>query len=124
MLRRPSCSTRPDPPPPYTTLLRSRIAADLSHPGAPEPLGAEALDRLGGHVEVLVNNAGIFEAAPIDQSHDDWVSAWERTMRINLAASAELCRLAVLHFRAQRSEERRVGKACVSTCRSRWSPYH
>src|SRR3546814_11493985 len=26
--------------------------------------------------------------------------------------------------RAQRSEERRVGKECVSTCRSRWSPYH
>src|SRR3546814_15109070 len=25
---------------------------------------------------------------------------------------------------AFRSEERRVGKACVSTCRSRWSPYH
>src|SRR3546814_17676861 len=27
------------------------------------------------------------------------------------------------HFLA-RSEERRVGKECVSTCRSRWSPYH
>ena len=25
---------------------------------------------------------------------------------------------------AMRSEERRVGKECVSTCRSRWSPYH
>src|SRR3546814_9293465 len=25
---------------------------------------------------------------------------------------------------SQRSEERRVGKECVSTCRSRWSPYH
>src|SRR3546814_15025175 len=24
----------------------------------------------------------------------------------------------------RRSEERRVGKACVSTCNSRWSPYH
>src|SRR3546814_19615417 len=24
----------------------------------------------------------------------------------------------------QRSEKRRVGKECVSTCRSRWSPYH
>src|SRR3546814_18333326 len=24
----------------------------------------------------------------------------------------------------ERSEERRVGQACVSTCRSRWSPYH
>src|SRR3546814_2500925 len=27
-------------------------------------------------------------------------------------------------FLAIRSEERRVGKECVSTCRSRWSPYH
>src|SRR3546814_17854035 len=25
---------------------------------------------------------------------------------------------------SSRSEERRVGKECVSTCRSRWSPYH
>src|SRR3546814_2632266 len=28
-----------------------------------------------------------------------------------------------LHW-GMRSEERRVGKECVSTCRSRWSPYH
>src|SRR3546814_2543233 len=27
-------------------------------------------------------------------------------------------------FINRRSEERRVGKECVSTCRSRWSPYH
>src|SRR3546814_19530698 len=27
-------------------------------------------------------------------------------------------------LRYSRSEERRVGKECVSTCRSRWSPYH
>src|SRR3546814_3902233 len=27
-------------------------------------------------------------------------------------------------FTLTRSEERRVGKECVSTCRSRWSPYH
>src|SRR3546814_4734793 len=27
-------------------------------------------------------------------------------------------------WRRRRSEERRVGKECVSTCRSRWSPYH
>src|SRR3546814_9307919 len=31
-------------------------------------------------------------------------------------------RLAACGF--DRSEERRVGKECVSTCRSRWSPYH
>src|SRR3546814_15584625 len=29
-----------------------------------------------------------------------------------------------LSRRAPRSEERRVGKECVSTCSSRWSPYH
>src|SRR3546814_8507434 len=29
-----------------------------------------------------------------------------------------------LTLRVERSEERRVGKECVSTCRSRWSPYH
>src|SRR3546814_10329898 len=28
------------------------------------------------------------------------------------------------HLQVARSEERRVGKECVSTCRSRWSPYH
>src|SRR3546814_9108210 len=30
----------------------------------------------------------------------------------------------LLHDDVVRSEERRVGKECVSTCRSRWSPYH
>src|SRR3546814_3039340 len=29
-----------------------------------------------------------------------------------------------LRVKIRRSEERRVGKECVSTCRSRWSPYH
>src|SRR3546814_1710193 len=32
--------------------------------------------------------------------------------------------LAFLLALSARSEERRVGKECVSTCRSRWSPYH
>src|SRR3546814_14692272 len=30
----------------------------------------------------------------------------------------------VFYSSRERSEERRVGKECVSTCRSRWSPYH
>ncbi|MFL6846285.1 MAG: SDR family NAD(P)-dependent oxidoreductase [Allosphingosinicella sp.] len=75
------------------------IAADLSQPGAAEALWREALERLGGRIDVLVNNAGIFEAAPIDLVAGEWTAQWERTMRVNLTASAELCRLAVLHFR-------------------------
>src|SRR3546814_12144225 len=30
----------------------------------------------------------------------------------------------LIRVASERSEERRVGKECVSTCRSRWSPYH
>ena len=75
------------------------IGADLSQPGAAEAIWSQALERLGGRIDVLVNNAGVFEAAPVELAHGDWVDGWERTMRINLTASAELCRLAVLHFR-------------------------
>jgi NAD(P)-dependent dehydrogenase (short-subunit alcohol dehydrogenase family) len=78
-----------------------RIAADLSQPGAAEQLWNEAIERLGGRIDILVNNAGIFEAAPIDQDHDAWVANWERTMQVNLTAAAELCRLAILHFRSK-----------------------
>jgi 3-oxoacyl-[acyl-carrier protein] reductase len=78
-----------------------RIAADLARPGAAEGLWNEAIERLGGRIDVLVNNAGIFEAAPIETGAADFAAQWERTLRINLTASAELCRLAILHFRAR-----------------------
>ena len=76
-----------------------RIAADFAREGVAEPLWQEALAQAGGRIDVLVNNAGLFEATPIEQEHDGWLAGWERTMRINLTASAELCRLAVTHFR-------------------------
>src|SRR3546814_6966844 len=40
--------------------------------------------------------------------------------RVDFARGRRLIELANCY----RSEERRVGKECVSTCRSRWSPYH
>jgi NAD(P)-dependent dehydrogenase (short-subunit alcohol dehydrogenase family) len=77
------------------------IAADLDQPGAAAALWADALDRLDGRIVVLVNNAGVFEAAPIDMADEAWRTAWERTLRIDLTAAAELSRLAVLHWRAR-----------------------
>lgn len=74
---------------------KTGLAADFNDPAAPADLWRRALDALDGRVDVLINNAGVFEASSLDQPHENWVADWERTMRINLTASAELCRLAV-----------------------------
>src|SRR3546814_15846570 len=42
----------------------------------------------------------------------------------NFQSLEELTSSRFISFMERRSEERRVGKECVSTCRSRWSPYH
>jgi NAD(P)-dependent dehydrogenase (short-subunit alcohol dehydrogenase family) len=75
------------------------LAADLAEPGAADGLWERALERLDGRIDVLVNNAGVFEPVAVDASPADWQAAWRRTMQINLQAAADLCRRAVLHWR-------------------------
>lgn len=99
------------------------IAGELTDPASPRKLWDEALDRLGGRIDVLVNNAGIYEGVSEDVSDQDWQSAWERTMRINLYASADLCRLAVQHFRERGGEGRIVNVASRAGSRGD-SPQH
>ena len=76
-----------------------QLAADFGDSDQVTAFWWEAMARLDGRIDVLVNNAGMFEATPIEQSDDEWLAGWERTMQVNLTASAALCRLAVLHFR-------------------------
>ena len=101
----------------------SGIPADFADPAAPELLWQAALGKLDGRVDVLINNAGIFEAAPLDLEHRDWVGAWERTMRVNLTASAELCRLAVRHWQTSGRPGRIVNVASRAAYRGD-SPAH
>ena len=75
------------------------VAADLAEPGAGDRLWDAALDRLGGRIDVLVNNAGVFEAADLADAAA-FAAAWERSWRINLQAAADLSRRAVLHWQA------------------------
>src|SRR3546814_11784936 len=47
-----------------------------------------------------------------------------RAVVVDVGAAADGAAAAAKAWSLYRSEERRVGKECVSTCRSRWSPYH
>ena len=76
----------------------SLIAGDLIDPAAPRDIWDTAVDELGGEIDVLVNNAGIYEAVADNVSDDEWHAAWSRTLTINLQAAADLSRLAVSHF--------------------------
>ena len=75
------------------------IGGDLMDPLAPRAIWDEAADRLGGRIDALVNNAGIYEAVDIGSSDQEWRAGWQRTMQINVQAPADLSRLAVAHFR-------------------------
>ena len=84
------------------------LPADFADADAPARLWNAALGRLGS-IDVLVNNAGVFEANPIDADDEEWLAGWERTMRVNLTASAQLCRFAIRHW-----QERGVGGRIVN----------
>jgi len=100
----------------------SGIPADFADPAGPHSLWDAALAKLGS-IDVLINNAGVFEANPIDLDDVEWVVGWERTMRINLTASAELCRLAIRHWRERGVDGRIVNVASRAAYRGD-SPAH
>ena len=51
-------------------------------------------------------------------------TTWATTGDYQIPALSTEAQKRFLKWENERSEERRVGKECVSTCRSRWSPYH
>ena len=101
----------------------SGIPADFTDPAAPRVLWERALEQLDGRIDVLVNNAGIFEAAPVDLEDDEWLAVWERTMQVNLTAAAQLSRLAVRHWHERKRGGRIVNIASRAAYRGD-SPAH
>src|SRR3546814_14058724 len=113
MIRRPPITTRTDTLFPYTTLFRSvrytRITLDLANPRVYAMLHKILRAEIGDKIR-LFNIPKDHGPGPVDvliQGYEEIISPDEWSITFNC-----------------RSEERRVGKECVSTCRSRWSPYH
>src|SRR3546814_17951491 len=76
------------------------------------PVSKRTRPELAGLIGLLVDTLPLRIQCDADTRYDTLLEQVQRTFRD-----------AVRH-RAVRSEERRVGKECVSTCRSRWTPYH
>src|SRR3546814_12443252 len=124
MIRRPPRSPRPDSLFPYTTLFRVVVGEAFRLLAlSPFDLGTFELrrdraDDACGHLILQVEDIveGAFESLGPD------MGAGRRIDELSgdTYALFRFAQAALQH----RSEERRVGKECVSTCRSRWSPYH
>src|SRR3546814_16885065 len=113
MIRRPPRSTRTATLFPHTTLFRSSAAGVVGVPMHGEYVGAK-------HAVVGLTRV----AAADDGKHGIRVNALVpgavRTPMLQRAMDND----AGLEPYLNRTEERLVGKECVSTCRSRWSPHH
>ena len=106
-----------------TVVAFSSKDGDLNDPAVPARLWADALSALGGRIDVIINNAGVFEENPITRADAEWLGSWDRTMQINLTASADLCRRAVLHWKASGASGRIVNIASRAAYRGD-SPAH
>src|SRR3546814_11618777 len=112
MIRRPPRSTRTDTLFPYTTLFRS---------SASRATGSTIAQCLIQSCERLVA-AGQTQAKPA-RIIIEWTGQDGMARKI-IEENGCLLGLDQAEERAVRSEERRVGKACDRTCRTRWSTYY
>ncbi len=74
------------------------LPADVANPEDVRALVQQVVDRFGC-VDVLVNNAGVYEEHPVlDVDYDEWQAAWRRTIDTNLLGPAHLIHQVVPHM--------------------------
>jgi 3-oxoacyl-[acyl-carrier protein] reductase len=74
------------------------VGADLAEPDAVRVMVDAAASALGG-IDVLVNNAGVFEHHPITETtYDEWQRGWQQTLGVNLVGAANVTWCAVQHM--------------------------
>jgi 3-oxoacyl-[acyl-carrier protein] reductase len=74
------------------------VGANLADPDAVRAMVDAAAEALGG-LDVLVNNAGVFEHHPITETtYEEWRRGWEHTLGVNLVGAANVTWCAVQHM--------------------------
>jgi 3-oxoacyl-[acyl-carrier protein] reductase len=74
------------------------LRADIAEPDQVRSLVRRVIDRFS-RIDVLVNNAGIYEEHPIlETSYEDWQQSWRRTIATNLIGPANLMHAVVPHM--------------------------
>ena len=83
------------------------VGADLADPDAVRAMVDAAAAALGG-LDVLVNNAGVFEPHPITETtYEEWQRAWQQTLGVNLVGAANVTWCAVQHMAERRAHRQR-----------------
>src|SRR3546814_12429662 len=118
MIRRPPRSTRTDTLFPYTTLFRSVVVFAQRH--APKRL----VDRLAGGDQPVGQGVVIAEQPGAELAERDDDGSGQRRQIDHEPGLEAVLGVPQRVGEQQRSEERRGGKECGSTCRSRGSPYN
>ncbi len=74
------------------------VQADMADPSALQQMTETIIAEMG-RIDVLVNNAGIFEAHPLaEQSYEQWQQAWQHTLQVNLLGVANLTYCVARHM--------------------------
>src|SRR3546814_5140962 len=72
----------------------------------------------------LAHEAFLQKSPQAGAYQDPELSLEAYTTPMDIVGGRSIGNISLMQMFPWRSEERRVGKECVSTCRSRWSPYH
>src|SRR3546814_328634 len=104
---------------------RAIIPSNINHPESePMIIGRNFLVKINANI----GNSAVSSSVAEEVEKMVWATRWGADTVMDLSTGKDIHNTREWIIRNSpvpiRSEERRVGQECVSTCRSRWSPYH